>query len=142
MSFLPVLRIASTRSKSAAVRLLVLVVLIFAMAPTASAVGPEAVLFSASFDSTTNGFTYIDDTFGTNQPAYASGVRTTSGGFGGSGGLQVTLGGVDANVITGMSGGWSYIFTLGAAESGVTLSLRYRLAQTATYEYDEYSRSR
>ena len=39
-----------------------------------------------------------------------------------------------------MSGGWSYTLNLAAAETGVTLSFRYRLDQTATYEFDEYTR--
>ncbi len=99
-----------------------------------------ATLLSANFNSTTDGFTYGDDPFGTSQPSYASGVRSTTGGYGATGGLQVTLGGVDANAITGMSGGWSYTLSLAGAETGVVLSFRYRLSQTATYEYDEYSR--
>ena len=39
-----------------------------------------------------------------------------------------------------MSGGWSYTLNLAAAETGVALSFRYRLDQTATYEFDEYTR--
>jgi hypothetical protein len=101
---------------------------------------PDATLLAADFNSDANGFTYVDDAFGTSQPSYASGVRTTTGGFGGSGGLQVTLGGVNNTLINGMSGGWSYTLNLAAAESGVALSFRYRLSQTATYEFDEYSR--
>ncbi len=104
--------------------------------PIASA----ATLLAANFNSTTDGFTYGDDTFGTSQPSYASGVRSTTGGYGATGGLQVTLGGVDSNAITGMSGGWSYSLNLAAAESGVSLSFRYQLSQTATYEFDDYSR--
>jgi hypothetical protein len=99
-----------------------------------------ATLLSAGFDSGTDGFSYQDDSFGTNQPAYASGAHTTSGGYGGGGGLQITLGGGDANVISGMSGGWIYTLNLAGNESGVVLSFRYKLQQTATYEYDEYSR--
>lgn len=98
-------------------------------------------LLSASFNSGNDGFTYADDLFGTSQPAYASGARTTSGGYGSTGGLQVSLGGVDATAITnGMSGGWQYTLNLANAETGVSLSFRYKLDQTATYEYDEYTR--
>jgi len=105
--------------------------------PAAQAAG---TLLSVNFNSSTDGFNYADDAFGTSQPNYASGVRTTSGGYGSTGGLQVSLGGVDATAITGMSGAWTYTLSLGAAESGVLLSFRYKLEQTATYEYDEYSR--
>jgi hypothetical protein len=97
-------------------------------------------LLSVNFNSSTDGFTYTDDAFGTSQPAYASGTRTTSGGYGSTGGLQVSLGAVDATAITGMSGAWTYPLTLGTAESGVVLSFRYKLEQGAFYEFDEYSR--
>ncbi len=39
-----------------------------------------------------------------------------------------------------MSGGWSYSLNLPAPETGVRLSFRYKLSQSATYEFDEYSR--
>ncbi len=105
--------------------------------PAAQAAG---TLLSVNFNSSTDGFSYADDAFGTSQPNYASGVRTTSGGYGSTGGLQVSLGGVDATAITGMSGAWTYSLNLGAAESGVILSFRYKLDQGAFYEFDEYSR--
>ena len=41
-----------------------------------------------------------------------------------------------------MSGGWSYTLNLATAQTGVSLSLRYKLEQTATYEFDEFSRVR
>ena len=101
-----------------------------------------ATLLQANFNSDTDGFAYQDDPFGTSQPNYASGSRVTGAScYGGSGGcLSVTLGGVDGNDILGMSGGWKYDLTLSNAESGVVLSFRYKLDQTAKYEYDEYSR--
>ena len=101
-----------------------------------------ATLLQANFNSDTDGFVYQDDPFGTSQPNYASGSRVTGAScYGGSGGcLSVTLGGVDGNDILGMSGGWKYDLTLSNAESGVVLSFRYKLDQTAKYEYDEYSR--
>jgi hypothetical protein len=99
-----------------------------------------AALLTANFNSTTDGFTYQDDTFGTSQPSYASGARTTNGGYGSTGGLQITLGGVNNNTISGMSGGWSYTLNLAAATTGVNLSFRYKLSQTATYNFDEFSR--
>jgi Big-like domain-containing protein/peptidase M28-like protein len=103
-------------------------------------VAAQSTLLSASFDTDTQGFVYADDAFGTSQPAYASGAWVASGGFGGTGGLQVTLGGVDANPVSGMSGGWSTTLDLATAESGVALSFRYKLDQSATYGYDEYTR--
>jgi hypothetical protein len=106
----------------------------------AAPVVAASTLLSASFDSGTDGFIYQDDTFGTSQPNYASGTRVTPGGYNGTGGLQVTLGGVDATALSGMSGGWSYTLNLAAAESDVKLAFRYKLDQTATYEFDEYTR--
>ena len=82
--------------------------LLVALATVASTAPPHvqaATILSANFNTDAGGFTYVDDPFlGTSQPAYASGVRQATGGFGGSGGLEVTLGGVNGNTITGMSG--------------------------------------
>jgi hypothetical protein len=99
-----------------------------------------ATLLDANFNIDENGFLYQDDAFGTSQPTYASGARSATGGYGGTGGLQITLGGVDAAAITGMSGAWTYTLNLGAVESGVKLTFRYKLDQGAFYEFDEYSR--
>src|SRR5690606_11284751 len=61
-----------------------------------------APLLSADFDSDANGFVYQDDAFrGTNQPDYASGVRLTSDCLA-EGCLQVNLGGLDTQIITGI----------------------------------------
>lgn len=112
---------------------------VFAATPARAA----TPLLSANFDAGTDGFAYSDDAFGTSQAAYASGARTTSGGYGSTGGLQVSLGGADGTSVTaGMSGGWSITLNAASALSGVALSFRYKLEQTATYEYDEYSRVR
>ena len=101
---------------------------------------PAATLLSALFDNGTDGFLYQDDTFlVTSQPGYASGTYEPTGGHSG-GGLHVTLGGVDNNNITGMSGGWTYTLNLSSSVSGVMLTFRYCLQQSANYEYDEYSR--
>jgi hypothetical protein len=101
---------------------------------------PAATLLSALFDSGTDGFLYQDDTFpGTSQPGYASGTYEPTGGHSG-GGVHVRLGGVDNSDITGMSGGWTYTLNLSSDVSGVMLTFRYRLQQSANYEYDEYSR--
>jgi hypothetical protein len=100
--------------------------------------GPQTIL-SATFDSNAQGFTYQDDLFrGTDEPAYATGAFSASSGFQG-GGLTVTLGGRDeAEVLDGMSGGWSRTFTLPAA-ARVRLTFRYNLIQTPHYEADEFS---
>ena len=101
---------------------------------------PAATLLSALFDSGTDGFLYQDDTFlGTSQPGYASGTHEPTGGHSG-GGVHVTLGGGDNNDVTGMSGGWTYPLNLPSDVSGVVLTFRYRLQQSANFEYDEYSR--
>ena len=66
----------------------------------------------ADFNSGTDGFAYLDDTFrGTSQPNYASGSRLSSGGVSG-GCLQVLVGGVNNSSFTNMSGGWRRTFTL------------------------------
>lgn len=133
------------RAMTAAIAVVVALVLGGGAATGAGTPLPDVVqateIFSASFDSGTDGFSYVDDAFlDTNQPSYASGARQASGGYGGSGGLRVTLGGVNGDDITNMSGGWERSFTLSSAASGVLLSYRYRLTQEAPYEYDEYSR--
>jgi photosystem II stability/assembly factor-like uncharacterized protein len=95
-------------------------------------------IIDANFDADAGGFVYADDRFrGTGQPAYASGDRIATGGFSG-GALRVSLGGIDAAVITNMSGGWARSFDLPAARR-LTLSLRVRVTQTAEYEADEVS---
>jgi hypothetical protein len=104
---------------------------------TATAV-PANVILEARFTTTADGFAYQDDAFrGTAQPAYASGARVASGGVSG-GALRVAVGGVDDADVVNMSGGWTVAFTL-AEPQAVTLSLAYRLTQTANYESDERS---
>jgi hypothetical protein len=81
---------------------------------------------TATFDSSCNGFTYVDDTFGgTNQPNGASG--TVSGGA-----LHVTLGPVfNAGA---QSGGWRNTFTGGGPVSG---SFFYRITPSSAFERAE-----
>ena len=58
-------------------------------------------ILESYFDTGNDGFSYGDDTFrGTNQPTYADGAYTATGGYSG-GGLQVTLGNVDNSDISG-----------------------------------------
>jgi hypothetical protein len=95
-------------------------------------------ILSANFDTGTDGFSYLDNTFrSTSQSSYASGVRVGSGGFAG-GALRVDLGGVNNNTISGMSGGWQRTFTL-ATPTAVVVSFRYNLSQSPEYESDEFS---
>jgi hypothetical protein len=97
------------------------------------------VIFTASFNSSENSFTYSDNTFrGATQSSYASGSRVSSGGFNGTGALRVRVGGENSNTITNMSGGWRRTFTLSAPRT-VVLSFRYNLDQGSEYESDEYS---
>ncbi len=95
-------------------------------------------LLQADFNSGNDGFSYGDDLFrGTSHPAYASGVRISSGGFSG-GALRVTVGGIDNATVHGMSGGWSRDFTV-PSNTDAALSFRYNLTQSAEYEHSEYS---
>jgi hypothetical protein len=106
---------------------------------TISVIDSASILFDADFDSDEDGFSYLDDGFrGTSQARYASGSRQPSAGFAGSGALEVQLGGIDADDIFGMSGGWQRSFTL-SAPTEVELNFRYRLDHAAFYESDELS---
>jgi hypothetical protein len=99
-----------------------------------------AVILSANFDTGSDGFSYLDNAFrSTTQSSYANGTRLASGGFSG-GALSVTLGGVNNNTITGMSGGWQRTFTL-TQSTPVVISFRYNLTQSPEYESDEYSQA-
>ena len=99
---------------------------------------PPVTVFAANFNSSSESFAYVDNTFrGTTQTAYAEGSRISSGGFTG-GALRVYVGGVDKKPITNMSGGWRRTFSL-AAPATVTLSFRYNMNQGIDYESDEIS---
>jgi uncharacterized repeat protein (TIGR01451 family) len=97
-------------------------------------------LFDSHFDADENGFVYLDDAFrGTSQPNYASGAFVSTGGFT-TGALRVTVGGVNSQNISNMSGGWRRSFTIG---SPVTLALvfRHRLTEQPTFETDEFNQT-
>jgi VCBS repeat-containing protein len=84
----------------------------------------------------TAGFSYADDTFGTNRANNASGDYQATGGFSG-GGLHVRLG--DNNTQgNAVSGGWRQTFNMPAAAS-VAVSLRYRMIFSSEYENTESS---
>lgn len=109
-----------------------------AMVALAVTAPPPVTIFTANFDSNSNSFTYLDNTFrGTTQSSYASGSRVSSGGYSG-GALRVYVGGVNNNLITNMSGGWRRTFTL-SQSSPLTLSFRYNMDQGVDYESDEFS---
>ena len=96
------------------------------------------ILFQSDFDTDSDGFTYIDDTFrSTNQPNFADGTHESDQGFSG-GGLRVQLGGINNTDIFNMSGGWTRTFTV-PSDGQVILAFRYRLTQTSEYESDELS---
>jgi uncharacterized repeat protein (TIGR01451 family) len=89
--------------------------------------GGGPTLIDAHFDGGADGFVYADDLFrGSLQPLYANGAAVPAGGFSGSGGLQVMVGGLNSQNIQKMSGGWQRSFSLADAAS-VTLTFRYRL---------------
>ncbi len=100
--------------------------------------GGSLAILIAGFNGGTNVFAYSDDTFrGTSEPTYADGVRDSVGGLTG-GALTVTLGGVDGQGISNMSGGWDRSFSLSVARQ-VTISFQYKLTQSNSYEPPEYS---
>ncbi|MGI9333762.1 MAG: M12 family metallo-peptidase, partial [Gammaproteobacteria bacterium] len=96
---------------------------------------PERSLFRSTFNWGRSGFSYADNAFGTTRGAYVSGRRLANGGQTG-GALRVLLGGIDNNDILNMSGGWRRRFSLSTA-ANVSVSIRYRVNQSASYESDE-----
>jgi lysophospholipase L1-like esterase len=98
----------------------------------------STTLVSASFSSSSDGFSYADDVFrAASQPQYASGNYSAAGGYSG-GGLRVVLGGADNTVREKISGGWSKTITVSRA-GNVTINLRYRLIHGGDFEPDECS---
>lgn len=75
---------------------------------------------------------YVDDPFGTGQPAYADGQWLPDDT------LRVTVGGGDDQTIVGMSGAWSLSFGV-ATPRRLVLSFRYNLTLQPDYESDEYT---
>jgi hypothetical protein len=99
---------------------------------------PATLILNGNFDHDNDGFNYVDDAFrNTSRSGYADGVWTASGGSAG-GALKITLGGINNNAISDMSGGWQRNFSV-LSPSEVTLSFRYKLTQTPDYENDELS---
>ncbi|MCG8507176.1 MAG: cadherin-like domain-containing protein, partial [Sphingomonadales bacterium] len=102
-------------------------------------------IFSADFDSGLDGFSYSDDAFhdgeggfyDTESGSRASGSADSSGGVGGSGGLELDLGGTGDDGTTDMAGGFTTTFTVPEGATG-TLTFSYRIEMDASYESDEY----
>jgi hypothetical protein len=97
----------------------------------------SATLFASTFDALPDGFKFVADAFGTNQPAYATGSRINQSGFSG-GGLRTVVGGVDNVEVLNMSGGWRRSFYLSSPQS-VSVSFDFKMTQTPDYESDEFS---
>jgi hypothetical protein len=97
----------------------------------------SATIFSSTFDALPDGFRFVADAFGTNQPAYATGSRVNQSGFNG-GGLRVVVGGVDDGEVLNMSGGWRRSFYLSSPQA-VSVSFDFKMTQTPDYESDEFS---
>ena len=99
----------------------------------------DLALGNSDFNTDTGDFVYIDDAFrGTSAPAYADGVLKSNGGPDDSGIVELTLGGVDNNDITGISGGWETTFSL-QQDSGIKVIFSYELGITGAYEDDEFA---
>ena len=98
------------------------------------------VIIASDFDANEEGFTFIDDAFrGTSEPGFADGAHLPDGGLSG-GALQVLLGNINDQDITGMSGGWEQAIVLDSDQE-VTMTFRYNLTQASDYEADEFSQA-
>ncbi len=102
-------------------------------------VAANGVLFE-EFNTETDGFSYVDDAFQANSnAAYASGQHSGLGGLGGTGALQINLGGIDGDDITDdMSGAFTRDFILASA-GDVVVSFFFNLTIDGGYEPDEFS---
>lgn len=89
---------------------------------------PSIIPVAASFDTGSDGFTYADGVFGStgSSNSYASGIYINSDGFTANGAVEVTLGGINNNAITNMSGAWQYTFNLTSSMSDAVVSFAYR----------------
>ena len=99
-------------------------------------------LISSNFDGNSGGFSYLDDAFGTSQPAFESGAWGSTGGSPG-GALQITLGGVsklNATGQAGMSAGWEDHFNL-STPTDVTLTFEYKITQTPNYSAKDFGQA-
>jgi hypothetical protein len=97
----------------------------------------SGTLIDEDFENGLGGFVYQDDTFGTNQPAYADGDLFFSQSQNDTV-IRVDLGNIDNATIQGMSGGFSRSFVLGSAAT-VNVSFDFELRQSPHYESNEFS---
>lgn len=95
-----------------------------------------SALVDANFDVGTDGLTFVEDP---EDPLVTSGQRTATGGVAGSGGLEVTVGGVNNDDVTDMLGSWTRTFE---GSGSFTLRIDANLSQTSEYEADEQSETR
>jgi VCBS repeat-containing protein len=105
---------------------------------TSSDVGFDLEMTVGGVSNNTDGFTYADDPFNTNNPNRASGTYEVSGGAIGGGvaiALEHTGGGGGAG--NAKSGAWVRTFNLPSA-TNVDVSLKYRLTASAEIENNEY----
>lgn len=95
---------------------------------------------SVNFNAGADGFSYVDDPFGTNAANNESGSHEAAGGFNSTGGLQVRVGNRPGNNggLRQSSGGWERTFTLPAAGT-IQFSGRYRLQTEGGMEDNEYA---
>src|SRR5262249_89287 len=93
-------------------------------------------VFSSTFDAGEDGFTFVKDAFGTNQPNYVTGAFVNTSGFSG-GGLGVVVGGGGNATTLDMSGGWRRSFNLSSAQL-MTLSFDFNITQAPDYKNDEF----
>ena len=94
------------------------------------ATSSPVTLLDVNFDSGTEGFSYADGGFGGSDPTgtnYVRGQRTTSDGGASNGALEVTLGGINNDDISNMSGNWSETFNVADDLTDVTLTFSYRV---------------
>ena len=99
----------------------------------------DLVLVDADFEEGTDGFVFVDDPFGTANPAYSRGQVVQLQGE--SRRVVTILGGIDRARIRDMSGGWETTFTLDS-EADVRIEFTFRLIQSTFYENDEISQAR
>jgi len=94
----------------------------------------EVTVLSEDFTSSDGGFVYSDGAFrGSSEGGYESGAYSS-----GNGEITVSLGGIDGDDITDMSGGFSKTFVVDETSTGTEVTFRYRLQMSAEFESDEY----
>ena len=92
-------------------------------------------LSNHTFASDAEGYTYVDDAFGTSQPTLADGSYDATGGNGGGGGLSIQLG--PNTSASAISGAFSNTFNL-ANDTLVQISIDHRMVLGEGYETNEY----